>query len=103
MIEVHIRRPTRVVVALLALCALLTGMRIIAAMAGYAGHGQLHLTRRLHMTLLAGERGMFSAKGKARLRCVVEGRAAPIRLGMALLARGAIAPLVRTLIIITVA
>lgn len=58
MVEPHGRRPAGVAMALFALRAFLARVRIIVAMTRYACHGEVHLARRLNVTLLTGQGGM---------------------------------------------
>jgi hypothetical protein len=98
-VEPHRGRPAGVTVALFTLRAFLTGVRIIVTVTRYAGHGEVHLARRLNVTLLTGQAGMSAAQREVRLPGVIETGAPPIGLRMTLLASGTIAPLVRTLIV----
>ncbi|MBI3437906.1 MAG: hypothetical protein HY054_04530 [Proteobacteria bacterium] len=78
MVKTHRGRPAGVAMTLLTLRALLTGVRIIGAMARYAGHREAHLPSRLNVTLLTGQAGMPPAEWKLRLPRVIEVGAPPV-------------------------
>lgn len=89
--------------AIAALCALLAGVCVIVPVTGGAGHVEAHLARRPHVTRCARRARVRAAQREAGRTSVVERCRAPFAFAVALLAGGAVAPLVSARIVVAMA